>query len=162
MVERIFVSGQSVKRYGGAGAYVVAFPLGDKYTGRKGMLKKCGGFVEMEVRGVTLALNQMHPGQEVEVLTLCEQVAGYVRRKGRRSWGSARDVKRELRDALRAAISRHKSVGAVSGRKTQAPEPLLRARGLAMDALGMTQADIDAMAAKRKAAKALKIMKEAS
>ncbi|MCY4652790.1 MAG: hypothetical protein OXC95_06450 [Dehalococcoidia bacterium] len=152
VTQRVFVSGQSAERYGGPGAFVVVFPLDGKYAARRSVLtEESGGFVAMEVRGVTLALNSIPQGQEIEVRTLCDQLAGYVRRKGKRSWGDSHDVARELREALREAISRHKEVGAVTYRRTEGlPEPLRRARELAMEALGISQEDLDGMRAKRK------------
>ena len=63
MVQRVFVSEQSAKHYGGAGAFVVVFPLDGKYAARRNVLtEKSGGFMAMEVRGVTLALNSVHRG----------------------------------------------------------------------------------------------------
>ena len=152
MTQKIFISGQSAKRFGGSGAFVVVFPLDGKYAARRSVLtEEGGGFVAMEVRGVTLALNSMPRGQNVEVGTLCTQLAGYVRRKGKRSPGEKHDVAQDLREALKEAISRHEQVSAMSYRREDGlPEPLRRAREVAMGALGMTQEDIDAIAAGRK------------
>ena len=78
MVQRVFASGQSAKRYGGAGAFVVVFPLDGKYAARRSVLtEKSGGFVTMEVRGVTLALNSEHRGASaVTVLRYYRRGAG--------------------------------------------------------------------------------------
>ena len=88
-------------------------------------------------------------------MTLCDQTSGYTRRKGKRSWGDTSYVAQELLDDLREAISRHKEVSAVRYRrdKDELPEPLRRARQFAMEALGMTQDDIDEMPAKRRKTK---------
>ena len=115
VTQGIFVSGLSAKRYGGPGAFVVVFPLDGKYSARRSVLtEKSGGFFAMEMRGVILALNGIRRVQEAEIGTFCNHPAGYVGRKGNRSWRDSHDVGRELRDALRGAISRYEEVSAVT------------------------------------------------